>query len=151
MEKYVVDEDGESLSFMAETSNKQIVHISPELSTIYITALNVGSTNISITGTDALGESVTLSFKALVRNSSSDCIAYPNPVENTLYISNTEVEPINVDVRILSSTGGFVYSGTVPCGAFDPANIGMSKCAPGVYSVTVSYNGNTYKQTVIKK
>ena len=151
MEKYVVDEDGESLSFMAETSNKQIVHISPELSTIYITALNVGSTNISITGTDALGESVTLSFKALVRNSSSDCIAYPNPVENTLYISNTEVEPINVDVRILSSTGGFVYSGTVLCGAFDPANIDMSKCAPGVYSVTVSYNGNTYKQTVIKK
>ena len=151
MTEYVSDPDGETLSYTIENTAPTVVHLNPVNNVLHGVALGTGMSVISITGTDALGESVTLSFKALVRNSSSDCIAYPNPVENTLYISNTEVEPINVDVRILSSTGGFVYSGTVPCGAFDPANIDMSKCAPGVYSVTVSYNGNTYKQTVIKK
>ena len=94
---------------------------------------------------------MSLTFKALVRNSKAECQAYPNPVVNTLYISNAERTTVPMDIVITSSSGGKVYEGTLQVSAFDPATIDFSGVAPGRYSASMTYKGNTYKQTVVKK
>ena len=118
---------------------------------MHITALGTGLAEVTVTGTDALGEKVNFTFKALVRNSKYECSAYPNPVSSTLYISNAESETVSMSIVITSSSGGKVYEGTQEVSAFEPASVDMSGVAPGRYSASMTYNGNTYKQTVIKK
>ena len=150
MTEYVTDEDGEKLSYQVEISNKQAIHASPEGESVIVTALSFGASDVIVTGSDAMGESVSVSFKVLVKNADTPIQAYPSQVKDYVYVSSAELNPVSVAVTIVSSTGGKVYEGTVQASAFEPASIDLSKCAPGVYSLSASYAENRFKQTIVK-
>ena len=86
-----------------------------------------------------------------VRTSGILVSAYPSPVTDILYISNNEIDAHSMEVKILSTTGGVVYTGTVSGSAFEPATLDVSGLAPGIYTVIITFNGTEYKQTVVKK
>ena len=58
---------------------------------------------------------------------------------------------ISMEIKVVSATGGVVFETTANASAFEPAVVDLSKAAPGLYSVIVTYSGNVYKQTVVKK
>lgn len=151
MSKYVSDPDGEKLNYTASVSSQNVVHLSPEGNNVIITSMGYGVTEAQIVASDAMGESVSLNFKVLVRNPEVTVQSYPNPVTTTLYITSAESTPVSMVVKILSSTGGKVYEDTVQASAFDPAVIDLSGVAPGIYTLIVSYGSNEYKQTIVKK
>ena len=151
MSKYISDPDGEMLKYTVSTSAMNIAHLSPEGNNIIITSLGYGYTDVQIVASDAMGESVSLGFKVLVRDPEVTVRSYPNPVTTTLYITCAELSSVNIDVKILSSTGGRVYEETLQASAFEPATIDLSGVAPGVYTLIVTYSGKEYKQTIVKK
>jgi len=151
MSEYVEDPDGEVLTYTVTNSAPLVAHFNPSQGKLHGMALGAGLSEISITGSDAAGESVTLSFKALVRTSGAEIVAYPNPVVDMLYISNDEKVSTDMMVSLFSSSGAKIYEGTTKASAFDPAVIDMTNCAPGRYSASITVGEKSYKQTIVKK
>jgi hypothetical protein len=112
--------------------------------------LAYGAATVTITATDAMGETVTSTFQVLVRDADATVDAYPNPVSDILYI-RTGLESVATDVKIVSSTGSVVYDRTETFSAFSPLSVDMSDCAPGTYNLSVKYGSVDYSQTIVKK
>jgi hypothetical protein len=116
--------------------------------TAKITADKGGTAEIKLTASD--GEKTTgISIPVLVKGDLSDLAeTYPNPVTTDLVI-RTE-QPAETYVRIVNSTGKAVYEKTSVFSGFEPLIVNMTALAPGRYSVTIRYNGNTYHKTIVK-
>lgn len=149
--EYFSDPDGEPLKYTFEISNPDVIHINSSENILYATILGHGVSLITVTATDALGESANSSFTVIVRDPSIEYVAYPNPVTDILNIA-TGAEPADVHVRVSSMTGGAVFDGTLRASAFEPAVIDLSDRAPGRYSAVIRLaSGKEYKQTIVKK
>lgn len=149
MSKYIQDPDGESLTFKVSYSNNLVVHLNAQDNTLYGTVLMYGFSTVTITGYDAKNASASTSFKFLARDPGVTVQAGPNPVINNLYVrTGSELE--NAQIKIISATGATIFNKTMQASAFEPANINMGNCAPGRYTLKVSY-GNVYKSMVIVK
>lgn len=148
MSKYMSDPDGEQLKFEPTVSNNSIVHINVKSNSLIITTLAYGSTDVTVKASDARGESVTISFKILVKDPSNPISVYPNPVTDYVNVSTLDID--DTKIRIVSQTGKTMFEETVKAGAFEPARIDLSQFAAGVYTMTVSFGGNTYKETIVK-
>ena len=86
----------------------------------------------------------------LVRSTSTQMQAYPNPVVNTLYISTGQT-PENADIYLISASGATVLHTIATCSAFEPAEIDVHKAAPGIYTLKVVTGGETHKTTIVKQ
>lgn len=148
---YFSDEDGDVLVYTATNTSGSAVHITTNSGKLSGTAISNGLASVSVKASDPLGKSASAEFKVAVRTGDVVISAYPNPVTDKLYITNREVNPVSMAVRIVSATGGVVFDGTVSGSAFDPAVIDMTRVAPGVYSAAITLGGTEYKQTVVKK
>jgi len=148
MTQYLTDPDGELLKYDASLSNPTVAHISPKGSTIIITSLSYGNTDVTITGKDARGETAQANFRILVKDPSDPISVYPNPVVDFVNIST--LEESDTEVTIVSQTGKTVYNEIVKASAFAPARIDMSNCAPGVYSVFIKLGETEYKEIITK-
>ncbi len=147
---YFSDPDGEALKYSVSNSATQVVHANLNDGTLYITALGFGMAVITVTASDARGDSVSQDFRVLVREAGIAYQAYPNPVETTLYLATGE-DPEQVDVSLTAAGGAVVYHESLTCSAFTPASIDMSAYAPGRYALALSFGGKTYHQTLVKK
>ena len=153
MHDYVQDPDGEQLSWKIDISDRSVVHVTQAggSEVLTITALaDAGVATITLSATDAGGESITVQFIVLVRSASTKMQAYPNPVVNTLYVGTGQT-PDNAEIWLISASGTVVYHTVATCSAFDPAQIDVHKAAPGVYTLKVQTGGETYKTTVVKQ
>ena len=152
IQEYFSDPDGETLSnFKFNVSDSKVAHVNVSNNELYVTALGYGTANIDVTAADALGATVTTSFKMLVRDSDGSGVdAYPNPVVKTLYVRTGE-EKVDTAVKVVSSTGSVVYDAVESFSAFNPLSIDLSGCAPGVYNLKVTLNGTTHTKTIVKK
>lgn len=148
MTKYVSDPDAEQLKYEAVMSNQKVAHANPKGNDLIITALTYGTTDITVTAKDARGESVSLTFKVLVKDPSDPVSVYPNPV--TDYVNIGTMEEAETGIKITNQTGKLVIDQTVTASAFEPARIDMTSCAPGIYTVTVTVGGNEYKEKIVK-
>lgn len=148
LSQYLNDPDGEQLKYDAVLSNEKVIHANPKGNSLIITALSYGSTDVTVTGRDARGESAQIAFKVLVKDPSSPVSVYPNPV--TDYVNVSTMDMADTGITITSQTGRTMYSGTVKASAFEPARIDMSSYAPGIYSMSVTLGGKEYTQTVVK-
>ena len=146
--KYFKDDDGEDLSYSVEISNETVVNLVSYEGKFQITPMNYGYSDITVTGTDVRGETVSQSFKVLVRDGSVEMDVYPNPVVNTLYVRVGEDKTLSV--KVISSTGGVVFDETKDASPFNPVVIDMSAAYPGVYTVIVEMDGKTLKNNVVK-
>lgn len=148
MSSYFTDPDGEQLKYVCVSSNEKIVHVSSKGNNVYLTATGKGSADITISATDAKGEKATLTAKVAIKGADSALDIYPNPVVD--YMNVCTMDLAETSIKIVSSTGMVVYDDTLNVSAFEPARVDMTNCAPGVYNVSVSFAGNTYKKTVVK-
>ena len=146
--EYIVDEDGEQLSYEIVLSNAKVAHLVTRNNTLYGTALAYGTSDVEIIARDARGEEARLSFKVLVKDPSSPVSVYPNPV--TDYVNVGTLDMASTSIRISSSTGKLMFEDTMEVSGLEPAKIDMSSFAPGVYSIAVSFGGNEYVQNVVK-
>ena len=146
---YFTDPDGEELRYEA-TSSSNVIHATASEGTLHLTALGFGMSEISVSAKDARGDSATLTFKVLVRESGVTYQAYPNPVVDYLYVGTGNTAE-NVQIQVSSATGSIIYDNTMQVSAFSPAQIDMSDCAPGRYGLTLRFGGKEYRQTIVKK
>ena len=86
----------------------------------------------------------------LVRKGDEPLQCYPNPVVTTLYVATGEA-PADTQISIISASGAVVYRNVATCSAFNPAVIDVKNAAPGFYTLKVTYGGNTYSSSFIKK
>jgi serine protease len=142
------DADGERLSYTVTSSVPSVAHVNPNLDKLFITSLAYGLTEVTVTAKDALLESVSATFRILVRDDSRDVDVYPNPVIDKLNLRTGE--EIAADVSIVASTGAKVYDNNLSMGPFNPAQIDMSELSGGVYTVVIKYNGKEVKQNITK-
>lgn len=148
MSKYISDADGETLKYEVEISNTKVAHVISKGNNVIITGLGYGSTDVTVTGKDARGESAQVSFKVLIKDPSDPISVYPNPVVD--FVNVGTLDEADTKITITSQTGKKVFDKTMKASAFEPARIDMSSYAPGVYSLTVVLDGKSYKETVTK-
>jgi len=148
MSKYISDEDGEILTYTAQTTNSSVVYVNQSDNTLLLTSLSYGTTEVSITGEDAKGESVEMTFKVAVRDPKSEADVYPTRVKDYLYVSSgTKAE---TQISIFSAAGSEVMNVVENTDVFNPAKLDLSKFAPGQYKVTVTTSNSKTVKSIIK-
>ena len=148
MDEYLDDPDGEQLKYTITVSDRSVLHLNPSENVLHATILSYGKAEVTVTASDARGETCILTFTVMVKDPSKPVELYPNPVSDYLNVRTLEPEPTRI--VIASSTGQIVYDETSEVSAIDPASIDMTACAPGMYSVTVTFAGNEYKSVIVK-
>ena len=148
MGDYVTDPDGEQLKYDITISNQTIAHVTSKNNQLIGTALGYGVVDVNVKAKDARGESVTFDFKVQVKDPSKPLSVYPNPV--TDYVNVGTLDMAETNIRIYSSTGKLVHEETSQVSGMEPARIDMRECAPGTYSLQVTFGGKEYKQNIVK-
>lgn len=142
------DPDGDEMDIVPSSRNQDIASISVLGATLRIRANKAGLTQVSVEASDG-EKTTTCVIPVLVKKDSSQPVeTSPSPITGSLVIS-TEAAA-ETYVRIVGSTGKVVYEDTLVFSGFDPLVIDTSGLAPGRYSLTVSYSGNTYTKTFVK-
>lgn len=148
MADYVTDPDGEQLKYDITISNQTIAHLTAKNNQLIGTALGYGVVDVNVKAKDARGESVTFDFKVQVKDPSKPLSVYPNPV--TDYVNVGTLDMAETNIKIYSSTGQLVHEETSQVSGVEPARIDMRECAPGNYSIQVTFGGKEYKQNIVK-
>lgn len=149
MTQFMKDEDDDALAYSCQGYDEKVLSYSVNGKMLTFTTLGYGITSVTVVGTDGGGKECSITFDILVKDKGNLVEAYPNPVRNKLYV-RTEASTETI-IKIVSSTGALIYNSSSVVGAFAPAVIDMSKCAPGVYGLNVSYSGHSVSRSIIKR
>ena len=108
-----------------------------------------GYATVSVTAADYRGESVSCTFKVLVRDQSLAVELFPNPVtDGKLYLRVGAVE--TVKVTILNPADSEIYNQTLTISPFEAAVIDLSGHAAGAYLVTTVTSGESLTRKIVK-
>jgi hypothetical protein len=69
-------------------------------------------------------------------------------VKDYLYVATMDLA--DTEIVISNATGKIMYHETLKISAQEPARLNMTTCAPGIYSVKVTFGGKTYSKNVVK-
>lgn len=146
------DEDGDELSYSVRNytstgSIGTIIRFNDNRMTVEITGY--GLITCDVVASDGAGKECSSPLRILAKDRSNPVELYPNPVVNRLNV-RTEGKALT-NIRIVSSSGKVLYDETGDVSGFEPLSFDMSGCAPGIYDVSVSYNGRTVKKSIVKK
>ena len=148
--EFFSDADGETLTYKAESSTASIiVKTSIEGSKLTLVSNSFGMNSITVTATDGSGASASQSFRVLVRDGSTPVEAYPNPVKDYLNIRTSELGAASV--KLINSLGGSVFNAQIQTSPFDPVPIDCRSFPAGVYTLMVTFNGDTVVKTIVKQ
>mgnify|MGYP002624695214 CR=1 FL=1 len=150
MSEFIEDPDGEMLQYSITISDRSVLQLNQQENTLYGTTLSFGVADVTLTGSDARGLKAAQAFKVLVQDPAIEYQAYPNPCKETLYISVPVMAKTATKVRIVASGGKTVFEDALQVSAFEPAAVDMSACAPGRYSLYLSYASKEFTKTVVK-
>lgn len=153
MEDYIVDPDGEVLSYDITISDNSVVHVTQNSGSavLNVTALaDSGLATVTLSATDAGGATVSTSFNVLVNSGGKEVLCYPNPVVDILHVGIIRFDG-TAKISLFNSTGARVYSVSTPCNAFQPAEINMRTAGPGLYTLKVEYGDKVFNNIIVKK
>ena len=142
------DDDGEQLSYTITNTDENVANVNYSKGVFYITSLNLGYSEIVVTATDIRGATVSQTFRIMVRESSEAVDLYPKPVKDYLYVRTSE--EASADIKVISSLGKIVFEQALSISPFTPATVDMRDMAGGIYTVKVTYDGETYTKTIVK-
>ncbi len=148
MSKYFYDEDGEQLKFSFSSTPSNIVALNQNSNKVFVTAMSFGMSDVTVTATDALGKTVSSSFKVLVRDSSSELDLYPQPATSYFYL-RTGNDFTGV-VKLYNSLGSKVLEQSVNGSAFNPAKVDISNLSAGTYTMALSLGDKEIKRNFVK-
>lgn len=148
MSRYVSDPDGEQLKYEVSMSDEKTAHCNVKGNSLIITAITYGSADVTVKASDVRGESVTVTFRLMVKDPSDPLSVYPNPATDFVCVGTMDMA--DTKVTIVNQTGKTVLEDTVKASAFEPARIDISAFAPGIYTMKVSFGGGEYEETIVK-
>lgn len=152
--EHFYDEDGEPLTYSAASLDNNIAKVSfdSETNELTVEAVGFGMCEVRIRATDAMRAEAMATLKVLVRRPTDTFSLQPegNILGKTLTVlPGVSVAPTSV--RLVSSTGRVVFDHSGEHSAFEPVTLITSALSPGVYTLVVTYDGETIKRTLIKK
>ncbi len=152
--EYFSDPDGEELFFKVASMNPDIVEASlTEEGELLVKAVSQGVCKVSISAEDHAGERVNQQLTLLVRlEGTPEVFLSGNTVLSDGAVTLVPgLEEASLEVRIVSASGVVVYSYTGVHSASSPLTLDLSALAPGIYTVEVTYKGETYTYTIVKR
>lgn len=145
------DEDGETLTLQATSADPAILQVSASGSSqILLTPVGGGITTVTVTAKDAVGASVSTSFRVAVRTSSKKVEIYPVPAKTEVYFWPASIQEQPIKVTLYSATGSLVKSAELNAGVFLPVQLDITSLAPGKYTAVLEYDGTSWRETVVK-
>ncbi len=154
LKEYFDDPDGEVLNYEITSSVDGLIKTDvvnePFNEVLTITALKAGKSTITVKASDYFGQSVSREFVLMARDGTKPMDLYPNPVTDVLNIRmGKEVDGL-VSVKIYNATGTLVLEDSVLVKPFEAGKLNVSKLHGGTYAVSVIYNGQENKGSIIK-
>ena len=130
------DPDDEILSYNVTLSDKSVAMQSFSGSTLVLSPLGYGLTEVTVTAFDARRAEASDTFLLLGRNAYQDLDIYPNPVKDYLYIRpGTDKE---LDISLYNLSGALVYRKTdAAAGPFYPLSVDLREQPGGTYTLFV--------------
>ena len=145
------DEDGETLTLQANSSNTMVLKVNVSSSSVIeLVPVGSGVATVNLTATDGLGASVSHSFRVAVRTSSKSMDVYPVPASTAVTFWPDSLEEQPLKVTLYSGTGRKALSAGFSAGVFQPAVLDISGLAPGKYTALLEYGGTSWRETVVK-
>lgn len=133
LSEFITDSDGESLTFTAVSSSEAVVKVSVAKDVLTLTSLEFGESLITVTASDAFSETVTATFKVVVRDGKKQMDIYPVPAVDVINI-RTAIEQ-EYDIRIFNSTGREVIREKSLIGVHNVLTLDVTALGPGNYMV----------------
>ena len=145
------DKDNEELFAVVSVEDRSVVATEVSGSKVTFTGRKVGRTKVTLTASDAKGESASQSFVLVVRDSASPLDVYPNPATDHINI-RPGADSIDASVTIANQAGTVVYSAGKTLGINSPLRVEVGALAPGRYTVRLRMGSQTYgTSTFVKK
>lgn len=151
MSKHFSDEDGDELTYMVRNfvASAKGNEVSYSGSTMTVKISEYGLYTMDVVASDGAGKECRTPLRILVKNKTNPVETYPNPVTDKLTI-RTE-RNAETRIKVTSPSGIVIYDETREVSGYEPVSLNMLSCAPGIYSLTVSYDGKEYKKSIVKK
>ncbi len=149
LDSYFTDEDGEDLDF-AMSYDSDYLKVSENSNKLIITPVINGLSTITVTASDARGETATTSFQVMVRDDSEEIDIYPNPVSDIVYFRMGEDIDGELSVAIYNSNGVLVDERSTDISAFSPGSLNLSDLSTGQYDLEINYNDSKIKRNIVK-
>ena len=144
------DPDGETPAITASSSNPAILKAEVADDKLTLTPLEYGDAVVTVTASDYFGLTGTISFKVVVYDATKPAQAYPRQVQENLTVRVTSEDLVKARVQVSTTSGSVVFDKEQFVNIYIPVYVDMSSCAPGVYTVAVTYSGKTSASRVVK-
>ena len=152
IDDYITDKDGEHLTYEVRVSVSNIAHLNPEIDDekdiFTVTALGYGLTEATVTAVDVMGETCSVTFRILVRDSSQVLALYPNPVKSTLNVRPRQEGKMQVSIS--NKAGAKVLELSSDVSPFYPLAVDMSGMPSGTYYLNVTGCGSDGRYSIVK-
>ncbi|MCL2727751.1 MAG: S8 family serine peptidase [Bacteroidales bacterium] len=145
---YFRDPDGELLRYTVVNAASNIIIVSESDGNLRVASRLHGLSQITVTATDVLRQSVSQQFRVLVRDGRQPMDIYPNPVRDDVWLRT--VEEKRYLVTIVNTAGTKIFEREMEISPFAPVKIDMSTCSGGVYNVTVKDGNNEVIKQIVK-
>ena len=154
LDEFFQDPDEEPLIFRASSNNKDVaVADVSEDGVLSIKAVSEGLCRVKISAEDHDGARVEAVVTVLMRPVGSPDIS----LEGDTVLSDGSItiipgiEPDSATVRVISASGVVVYETVCTISAANPLELELKNLAPGIYTVEVTYKGQVYTYTIVKR
>ena len=145
---YFKDDDGEDLTFTFAFSNETVINMTYQNGKFFLTPMNFGYSDVTVTGTDVRGATATQTFRVLIRDGERELDVYPNPVSDYLYVRTST--NASATLKLVGVNGAAVYEDTLSITPFDPARVDVRGFAPGIYTLILESGETVITQSVVK-
>ncbi|MBR6054772.1 MAG: S8 family serine peptidase [Bacteroidales bacterium] len=149
------DVDGETLSFsipkVVDEIGEEVLSTTLEGSVLKLEAKALGLCTISVKAEDVMKEKVTQDFRVLVRAESENVSLDPGTVVTDHLTILAGIQEQETEISLVSNYGVKILNLKGSYSAFNPVTIDTSTLARGIYYLTVSFGGNSYKYSIVKR
>lgn len=148
--EHFVDTDGETLRYSVTVEDTSIATSLVTGSTTVITPRSYGVTTVTITATDGLEASESISFKVAFTDPQHPVTVENQEVTNALTLHIGTSSPTNVEVLVYNTAGNQVLRNVFTASVFYPVQMDVSSLAPGRYIAKVKYSSKTNTVKFVK-
>ncbi|MGJ5643060.1 S8 family serine peptidase [Formosa sp. S-31] len=151
------DPDGDAVTYSASVTDNGVTDLYFNEGSMLVSPLNLGTSTVTITGTDEFGSQVTAAFDVVVigmiqNNNELDSSweVHPNPVEDIMYLKmyNPILEEVNI--KIYNALGVVVKTAQSE-GSDNMIEVPVQEVNPGVYFVELTTANAKSVKEIIKK
>ena len=154
LSEFIKDPDEEPLSFRAYSANKDIATVSvTDEGALTVNAVSQGVCNVRISAEDHDGARVETIVTVLVRNPETGEVFITGDTvlsEGSITVI-TGVEESETTIRLISASGVVVWETKGVYSAANPLKLQLDNLAPGIYTLEITYKGQVYTYTIVKR